>query len=88
MWHDRDDKSKTTGVESDAYWMGIFLGIILSFAVTFILAFFVLPGDILIRVYPLLFLVAIVVSYFVARFLTQYFSGLVRRRRATRSGKR
>lgn len=84
MWHDPSDESKTTGIESDAYWMGIFLGIIISFAATFIAAFFIIPGDVLVRVYPSLFLVAIVLSYFVARFLTRYFSKLVKRRRAAK----
>lgn len=88
MWHDRFDDSKTSGLESDAYWMGIFLGILLSFAVTFVLAFFLVSGDILTDLLPFFFLAAIALSYLLSRLLIRAFSALVRRLRPTRQHER
>lgn len=80
MWHDRSDASKITGVESDAYWLGVFFGIILSFAGTFVLAFSLVSGDILTELLPFFFLLATALSFLLARVLSRAFSAFVARR--------
>lgn len=80
VWHDRFDDSKTTGLQSDAYWIGIFLGIVLAFVVTFTPAFFLLSGDILIELLPFVFIAALVLSYLLARVLARTLSAFVARR--------
>lgn len=73
-----------TGLESDVYWLGLFLGVIASFGATFVLLFFFVPAGLATELSPVLLVVALVLSYPFARGFQRLLSRGLRAFRAWR----
>lgn len=77
---------KLSGLESDAYWMGLFTGLFVSFAITFVLAFALFSETTASRAIPALIVVALLITYPLAKGFVRLYLSLVRRYRRRRRG--
>lgn len=77
---------EVSGLESDAYWLGLFLGLYVAFVVTFLLAFAVLPAEVATTAIPLLIVLALLFAFPLARGFVRLFSWAVDRYRAYERG--
>lgn len=73
-----------TGLESDAYWLGSFLGVLGASGPTFVLAVLLVPADVAMELSPVLIVVALVLSRPLASGFQRLLSRDVREVRAWR----
>lgn len=72
-------RPEISGLESDAFWMGLFLGLFTSVSGTTVLAFVLLPTEAAFELLPFVLVVGLALAYPLARGWIRLLLGLVNR---------